>query len=370
MTTPVICAYARSPFTLAQKGALAGVRPDDILGQTLKALVARANISPQTIEDVLVGCAFPEGEQGLNIARNAVFLADLPVQVAGATINRFCGSSMEAAFVAAGAIARGAGDAFLAAGVESMTRVPMGGFNPLPNPALYARDPQVYISMGKTAENLAKQYSIARDAQERFALQSHQRAAAANLAEEIIAIDDVNQDGCVRADTSLEKMATLPPVFDANGSVTAATSAPLTDGASALLLCAESFADAQGLPKLARLRAQSVVGLRPEVMGLGPVEASRKALARAGLSLKDMDVIEINEAFAAQVLACCGQMELDPARVNREGGALAFGHPLGASGARILGKAAQQLARGAGRYALATLCVGGGQGMAAVLEKI
>lgn len=374
MSSAVIAAYARSPFGLANKGELIKVRPDDLAAQVVKGLLARTPVKLEDIEDVIMGCAFPEGEQGFNIARMLVFLSGLPVTVPGLTVNRWCASSMEAIAIAAGRIARGEGRLFICGGVESMTRIPMGGFQPAPHPDLYEKYPQAYLSMGLTAENVAKQYKISRHEQEEFALASHRKAAGADLSQEIIPIDaphgKVTKDGAIRADASLESMAKLPPVFDAKGTVTAATSSPLTDGASAVIVCAEEYADKNGLPKLARIKATAVTGLKPEIMGLGPVEASKKALARAGLKLGDMDVIEMNEAFAAQSLGVIKELGMDVSKLNMEGGAVALGHPLGASGARITGKAAALLKRMGGRYALATLCVGGGQGMAAVLEKI
>jgi acetyl-CoA acyltransferase len=374
MPRAIISAYLRSPFTLAGKGALVRVRPDDMLGQVVKALVARTGLKGEDVEDLLVGCAFPEGEQGINIARMAVFLAGLPITVGGATVNRFCGSSMEAVHMAAGKIAAGAGEVFLCAGVESMTRIPMGGFNPAPNPGLYASYPQAYDSMGKTAETLAKKYGISRKAQEEFALASHSKAVAATMGEEIVPItlkgSAIDADGCIRIDASLEKMATLKPAFDAAGSVTAATSSPLTDGASALIVCTETYADTHGLPKLAAIKSMAVAGVPPEIMGIGPVEATKKALARGGVTLKDMDIIELNEAFAAQSLAVIQELGIDQNKLNLEGGAIAIGHPLGASGARIVGKAALLLHRHKANYALATMCIGGGQGIATVLEKV
>jgi acetyl-CoA acyltransferase len=374
MSRTVIAAYLRSPFTLAAKGALTRVRPDDMLAQVVKTLVAKTKLKGDDIEDFLVGCAFPEGEQGLNIARLVVFLAGLPISVGGATVNRFCGSSMEAIHMAAGKIMSGSGEVFICGGVESMTRIPMGGYNPAPNPGLYASFPQAYDSMGKTAEALAKKYSITRKAQEEFAIKSHQKAAAASLADEIVPITHkggtVDKDGCIRADSSLEKMATLAPAFDASGTVTAATSSPLTDGASAVIVCSEAYADKNGLPKLAAIKSMAVAGVPPEIMGIGPVDATKKALARAGLSLKDIDIIELNEAFAAQSLAVIKELGLDENKINLEGGAIALGHPLGASGARITGKAALLLSKNKAKYALATMCIGGGQGIATVLEKI
>lgn len=374
MARTVICGYLRSPFTLAKKGELAKVRPDDMVAQVIKQLVAKIKETDGIIEDLILGCAFPEAEQGFNMARMVVFLAGLPITVGGATVNRFCGSSMEAIHDATGKIALGAGEAFICAGVESMTRVPMGGFNPLPNPTLYASYPQAYDSMGKTAETVAKKYGITRRAQEEFALASHKKASAAAFADELVSITAksgaVDKDGCIRADANLEKMATLAPAFDANGTITAATSSPVSDGAAAVLVCSEAFADKHNLPKLAAIKSTAVVGVPPEIMGIGPVAASEKALARAGLAIKDLDIIELNEAFASQAIACMRDLKMDESKVNIEGGAIAIGHPLGASGARIVGKAASLLHKHKARYALATMCIGGGQGIATVLEKI
>ncbi len=374
MTHAVISAYKRSPFTPAHKGALAGVRPDDLAAMVIKGLVDTSGVDTNAIEDLILGCAFPEGEQGLNLARLVVFLSELPDSVGGMTLNRFCGSSMEAIHIAAGKIASGAGDVFIAGGVESMTRVPMTGFNPLPNPALYQQRPEAYISMGLTAENVAKACDISREAQESFAVTSHQKATAADFSEEIIPIETtggtVGTDGCIRPDTSANALADLTPAFLENGSVTAGTSSPLTDGAAAVLVVSEAYADAHGLPKLARIKASAVAGIKPEIMGLGPVAATEKALARAGITIGDIDLVELNEAFAAQSIPCMQQIGVDAGKVNIEGGAIALGHPLGASGARITGKAAQLLHRQGGRYALATQCIGGGQGIATVLEAI
>jgi acetyl-CoA acyltransferase len=378
MKNVVIAGYARSPFTLAKKGELARVRPDDLAAQTVRGLIERTGVDPEDLEDLIVGCAFPEGEQGFNVARIVGFLAELPLSVAGATVNRFCGSSMQAIHMAAGAIQLGAGDAFVCAGVESMTRVPMGGYNPMPNPALYQRYPQAFVSMGETAENLAKKYDIPRRRQEDFALASQQKTAAAqaagHFADEIVPITgkggSVEVDGCPRPETTLEALAGLKLAFDDHGTVTAGTSSPLTDGAAATLVCSEEYAAAKGLKPLARIRSVAVSGCAPEVMGLGPVVSTKKALERAGLELADMDVIELNEAFASQSIACIEELGMDVAKINLDGGAIALGHPLGATGARITGKAAALLAREGGRYALATQCIGGGQGIATVLEAV
>jgi len=372
----VIVGYARSPFHFAGKGELTRVRPDELAARVVRGLLDKTGVDPADIEDLIVGCAFPEGEQGLNVARLIGFLADLPLDVAGATVNRFCGSSMQAIHMAAGAIQMDAGQAFVCAGVESMSRVPLAGFNPMLNPGLAERFPAAYVSMGETAENVAAKFKIPRERQEKLAVESHRRAAAARqdgkLKDEIIPIRQGNHtidaDGCIRPDTNAEALAGLKPAFKADGSVTAATSSPLTDGASAVLVTTEDYAEANGLAPLARIRAIAVAGCAPDIMGIGPVAASRKALTRAGLDVGDIDVIELNEAFAAQALACIDELGLDPARINIDGGAIALGHPLGATGARITGKAAQIMKREGGQLALATQCIGGGQGIATVLE--
>jgi acetyl-CoA acyltransferase len=378
MKNVVIAGFARSPFTLANKGALARVRPDDLAAQVVKALVARSGVDPDEIEDLILGCAFPEGEQGFNVARIVGMLAGLPRCVAGTTINRFCGSSMQAIHVAAGAIQLGAGHAFVCGGVESMTRVPMPGFNPMPNPKLAEAEPGAYMAMGTTAENLARKYQITRADQEAYAVASHAKAAAARaagrFADEIVPIETpdgvVDADGCIRPETDAETLAGLKPAFDASGMVTAGTSSPLTDGASATLVTTEEFARANGLPILARLRSVAVSGCDPTIMGIGPVPASRKALERAGISVAELDIVESNEAFAVQSMAVARELGFAEARVNLDGGALALGHPLGATGARITGKAAQLLKREGGRFALSTQCIGGGQGIATVLEAV
>lgn len=378
MTNVVIAGYARSPFTPAKKGALARVRPDDLAAQVVRRLVAEAGIPSKEIEDLIVGCAFPEGEQGFNVARLIGLMADLDLSVGGVTVNRFCGSSMQSVHMAAGQIALGAGEAFLCAGVESMSRVPMMGFNPMPNPALHEKRPGAYIGMGDTAENVARRWEISREDQEAFAVASHRKAAAAQaqgrLAAEIVPIatkgGSVETDGCIRADASAEGLAGLKPAFQQDGSVTAGTSSPLTDGASAVLVCSEAFAGRHGLKPLARVAAVAISGCEPEIMGIGPVAASRKAMARAGITADALSVVELNEAFAAQSIACIRDLGLDEGIVNIDGGAIALGHPLGATGARIVGKAASLLSREGGRFALATQCIGGGQGIATLLERV
>lgn len=379
MNEPVIAAYGRSPFTFASKGALVKLRPDDLAAQVVRGVVERAGLDPGDVEDLIVGCAFPEGEQGFNVARLVGLLTgSLPISVAGATVNRFCGSSMQSVHMASGAVRMNAGDAFVCAGVESMSRVPMGGYNPLPNPSLHESFPTAYISMGETAENVAERYGITREEQEAFALESQRRAAAARaegrLDDEIVPVEAggarIGSDGCIREDTSLEGLADLKPAFTEGGTVTAGTSSPLTDGAAAVVVCSEEYAGEHGMQPLARVKSVAVSGCAPEVMGLGPVGASRKALERAGIGAGDVDVVELNEAFAAQAIACMRDLDLAHEKVNLDGGAIALGHPLGATGARITGKAAALLKREGGRYALATQCIGGGQGIATVLEAV
>ncbi|MCC7305529.1 MAG: thiolase family protein [Alphaproteobacteria bacterium] len=370
----VICGFKRSPMHLANKGSLAKVRPDDMAAAVVKALVKDTGVRPEDIEDLLMGCAFPEAEQGFNIARIVVNLADLPISVGGATINRFCGSSMTSVHYAAGQIQMNAGEVFICAGVESMSRIPMGGFNPMPNPALGAKYPQAYMGMGETAENLAKKYSISRAEQEKFALASQQKAAKAaesgKYNDEIVAIGDVKTDGTIRPETTLEALATLKLAFDEKGTVTAGTASPLTDGSAAVLVASEDYAKKNKLPILARIKSVAVSGCAAEIMGIGPVPATKKALERAGLKLSDIDIAELNEAFAAQSLAVLKELGLDEKKVNLDGGAIALGHPLGTSGARITGKAASLLKREKKKYALATMCIGGGQGVATILESV
>ena len=378
MSNVVIAGYARSPFHLANKGGLKKVRPDDLCAAVVKALVERTKVNPDHIEDLLLGCAFPEGEQGMNVARQIVFLAGLPITVAGTTINRFCGSSMQSIHSAAGAIKMGAGDVFICAGIESMSRVPMGGYNPMPNPKLIDAGHKAYIGMGETAENLAQKYQITREKQDAFAVESQKRAAAAQAAGkfngEIVPIQTadgiVDSDGTIRNETTMEILGGLKPAFSEKGSVTAGTSSPLTDGASAVLVCSEEYAAKNGLTPMARIKSISVAGCAPEIMGIGPAPATLKALARAGLKLDQIDVIELNEAFAAQSLAVVQELGIDLAKTNIDGGAIAIGHPLGATGARITGKAAQIMQREKKKYALATQCIGGGQGIATILEAL
>jgi acetyl-CoA acetyltransferase family protein len=376
MQSIVIAGFARSPFHFAKKGGLINLRPDDLAAQVLRGLVDKLDLDPATLEDVIMGCAYPEAEQGMNIARIASLRAGFPNTLGGATINRFCGSSMSSVHYAAGQILLGAGEAFLCAGVESMTRVPMGGFNISPNPTLMQDMPEAYMPMGVTAEEVAKRFAIGRVEQEAMAVQSHAKAASARDAglfvDEIVPIITpdglVSEDGCIRPGTSAEGLRGLKPAF--GGTVTAGTASPLTDGSAAVLVCTEDFARNHGMNILARIKAVAVAGCPPEIMGMGPVYATRKVLQRAGLSIDDIDLVELNEAFASQSLACVQELQLDMARVNLDGGAMAMGHPLGATGARITGKAASLLKRTGGRFAIATQCIAGGQGIATLLEAV
>lgn len=374
----LIGAYARSPFHFAKKGRLAGVRPDELAAQVVQGLLERCCVEPQLLEDIVLGCAYPEAAQGNNLARIVGLLAGLPLEVGGMTINRFCGSSMQAVHTAAAHIEAGMADAMLCVGVESMTMVPQGGFNFSPHPGL-RETTDAYIAMGETAENVAARWQVSRADQEQLALESHQKAAAARakgrLGAEIVPIrlgdgKRVEEDGCIRPGTSLEALAALKPAFRADGVVTAGTASPLTDGAAAVLVCSDVFASRHGIAALARIRAFATVGVDPAVMGYGPVPATLKATQRAGVLIGDLDVVELHEAFASQALACARELHLDPDTINLDGGGLAIGHPLGATGARIVGKAASLLCRQDGRFALATQCIGGGQGIATVLERV
>lgn len=373
-----IATYARTPFHFARKGALAQVRPDELAATAIRAVLTRSGVDPATLDDVIAGCAYPEAAQGNNVARIAALLAGIPVEVSAMTVNRFCGSSMSAVHIAAAQLEAGIGEAYLCLGVESMTMVPQGGFNFSPNPKLWA-ETEAYIAMGETAENVARRWNVSRVDQEYLAWQSHLKAAAARsegrLAGEIVPVEAgegvfVTEDGCIRPGTSLAALAGLKPAFREDGVVTAGTSSPLTDGAAAVLVANEAYVRRHGLQPLARIVSVATAGVEPALMGMGPVPASTKALARAGISAKDLDVVEINEAFASQALACIRELGLNENTINLDGGGMAIGHPLGATGARITGKAAQLLQRTGGRYALATQCIGGGQGVATVLAAV
>ena len=378
MRNAVIVGYKRSPFTFARKGEMANIRPEDILSQTINQLLNEIQINKNDIEDIITGCAYPEGAQGNNIAKIVSFMTDMPEHVAGMTVNRWCGSSMQAIHDATGAIAINSGDVFLCCGVESMTFIPMNGLTYDPHPQLSKDNPNVYMSMGITAENVAKKFNISRREQQDFAISSHSKANSARetnmFDNEIVSITNndqtINKDGGIRPNTSHEILDGLKLAFDENGTVTAGTASPLTDGASAVIVCEEEYAKKNNLNILARIKSTAVVGCPPELMGLGPINASKKALKRANLSISDIDIVELNEAFASQSLACIKELNMDINKVNIHGGAIALGHPLGATGARITGKVATLLQNNNKKYGLATQCIGLGQGIATVLENI
>ena len=378
MTNAVLVGFKRSPFTIANKGLLANVRPEDILSQVINDLIKTTNINKNDIEDIIAGCAYPEGTQGYNIAKIVSFMTDMPEHVGGMTINRWCGSSMQAIHSAAGAISMNAGKVFICCGIESMTSVPINGLNYSPHPVLLKDQPNVYLSMGLTAENVAKKFNISRKEQQEFAIQSHAKAFKAqslkSFDEEITVIKnqeiEVINDGAIRPNTNQEILDGLKLVFDQNGTVTAGTASPLTDGASATLVCNEEYAVSNNLPILARIKSIAINGCPPELMGLGPIGASLKALKRAQLNINDIDIVELNEAFASQSIACIKELQINPEIVNIDGGAIALGHPLGATGTRITAKAAYLINKLNKKYALATQCIGLGQGIATVLERV
>ena len=397
MPEAVIVSAVRTPIGRANKGVLKDVRGDDLAAFAVKAAVERLpELDRSLIEDVIIGCAFPEGEQGMNLARIVGALAGLPETAGGVTVNRFCASSLQAVNMAAQNIMLGLGDVFIAGGVESMSRVPMGGFNPSFNPRLFKpRDGEKnaspyppseleygyssYIPMGITAENLAREYHISREAQDAFSLRSHQRAIAATdsgiFKREIapVPLPDgslMEIDEGPRRDTSLEKLASLEPAFIKGGTVTAGNSSPLNDGAAAVVLMSAERARDLGITPLARILTMAVAGVRPDIMGIGPVPAMKKALQRAGLQLSDIDIIELNEAFAAQTLSVVQAMGIDVEKLNPHGGAIALGHPLGCSGARLVATLLNDLQTADKRLGIATLCIGGGQGLATIIERL
>ena len=374
----VLVGFKRSPFTIANKGLLSTIRPEDILSQVINDLVKTTNINKDDIEDIIAGCAYPEGAQGYNIAKIVSFMTDMPEHVTGMTINRWCGSSMQAIHSAAGAIAMNAGKVFICCGIESMTFVPINGLNYTPHPNLLIEQPNVYLNMGLTAENVATKYNLSRKEQQEFAIKSHVNASKAQLSKSfdneitIIKKDsiEVTSDGGIRPNTSQEILNNLKLVFDEKGTITAGTASPLTDGASATLVCEEEYAIENKMPIIARIKSTAVHGCPPELMGLGPINASKKALKRANLNINDIDIVELNEAFASQSIACLKELKINPEIVNIEGGAIALGHPLGATGTRITAKAASLIIKHNKKYALATQCIGLGQGIATVLERV
>jgi len=397
MAEAVIVSAVRTPIGRANKGVLKDVRADDLAAIAVRAAVERVpQLDRALIEDVILGCAFPEGEQGMNLARLVGALAGLPETAGGVTVNRFCASSLQAVNMAAQSIMLGQGDVIVAGGIESMSRVPMGGFNPSFNPRLIKPRPgekiespyppvenewvlSSYIPMGMTAENLAREYSIGRAEQDAFSLRSHQRAIAATdngiFKREIVPVPLPNGtlmeiDEGPRRDTSLEKLASLEPAFIGGGTVTAGNSSPLNDGAAAVVLMSAEKARDLGVTPLAKVHTMAVAGVRPDIMGIGPVPAMRKVLHRAGMQLSDIDIIELNEAFAAQSLAVVKVMGIDQEKLNPHGGAIALGHPLGCSGARIIATLINDLQTHDKTLGIATLCIGGGQGLATIIERM
>lgn len=374
--TPIVAGWVRTPFHRAHKGNLVDARPETMVATCVTQVISRLNINEEDIDDVIVGCAYPEGEQGYNIGRMAVLLCNLPNSVPGMTINRLCGSSMQAAISAANAIRAGQGECYVVAGVESMSRVKRRGFNWSPHPVLESGVTDAYISMGKTAENVAKEYGISRGDQELFAFESHMKASKYEINNKhIVSVSDtkgrvVSADGCIRKDTSLESMSRLPLAFDEKGTVTAATSSPLTDGAVAMIVCSEQYAERMNIHSMARIVAGTVTGVHPKMMGIGPISAGRKLSDRTGWKLSDVDLFEINEAFSSQSIATISELGLDYDSVNIHGGSIAIGHPLGASGARILGQAASLLESTDGSRAMALMCIGGGMGIGIAIERL
>ncbi len=391
MRDVVLVSAVRTPVGKAYKGTLRATRPDDLAATAIKGALERVPaLDPKEIEDVILGCAMPEAEQGMNVARIASLRAGLPVEVSAMTINRFCSSGLQAIAMAAERIMAGGAETIVAGGVESMTMIPMGGHKVSANPWLIANYPNAYLSMGLTAERLAKRFNITREMQDEFSVQSHRKAIAAIKAggfdDEIVPVPvsfttpngskpkrtDIvfKVDEGPRADTSLEALLALKPAFHARGTVTAGNSSQMSDGAAAAVVMSAERAKALGLKPLVRYVAFATAGYKPEEMGIGPVFAIPKVLKMAGLKLDDIDVIELNEAFAAQSLAVIQEARLDPERINVNGGAIALGHPLGCTGAKLTATIIRELKRRNGRYGMVTMCVGGGMGAAGIFENL
>jgi len=382
----VIASAVRTPFTRAHKGEFKDTRPDTLAAFVIKEAVARVpGLKPEEVEDVILGCAMPEGEQGMNVARQAALLAGLPDSVPAMTINRFCSSGTQSIAQAAQAIKAGMIQVAVAGGTESMTMVPMGGNKVSANPEIMAKHPEVYTSMGATAENIASRYSVTREDADKFAYESQRRAATAReqgkFKDEILPVtttmyDDngkpkqvtVTFDTILRPDTTLEGLAKLKPAFNAKGVVTAGNASPLTDGAAAAVVMSEEKAKALGVKPLGYFIDFQVAGVPPEIMGIGPIPAVKKLLAKNNLKVEDIDVFELNEAFAAQALHCIRELGIPLDKVNPNGGATALGHPLGVSGARMVATILYELKRRNGRYGVVTMCIGGGMGAAALVE--
>lgn len=390
MKTAYILAAYRTPGCKAKRGKLKDVRPDDLAAAAIRGLLDRTAIDPMAVEDIIMGCAFPEGEQGMNMARVAAMKAGVPYQVPAQTVNRFCSSGLQTIASAAERIMAGFADCIIAGGAESMSMIPMGGGKYSANPSLVASWPESFASMGITAELVAEKYGISREDQDLFAVESHRKGAAAieqgKFADEIIPVEAdvctlvdgkmkrekeiVDIDDGVRGDTAVAGLARLKPAFRVNGSVTAGNSSQMTDGGAAVLVVSEEFLKKCGKAPLARFVSFAVRGVPPEIMGIGPVEAIPAALKLAGLKQDDIGLIELNEAFAAQSLACVRTLGLDPARINVNGGAIALGHPLGCTGSKLTATILNEMQRSNTRYGMVSMCIGGGMGAAGIFEKM
>ncbi len=391
MHDAVIVTSLRTAVGKAKKGALRDVRPDEMAAEVIKAAVERTpGLDPASVDDILIGCAMPEAEQGMNVARIAALRGGMPVSVPAATINRFCSSGLQTIAMAAERIMVGSADIIIAGGTETMSLVPMGGFKVVPNPNLVESRPETYLNMGITAERVAKEYKVSREDQDKFSLGSHQKAVAAlragNFAEEIIPlrikrkvrrgakniVEEMvfDTDEGPRADTDIEKLAQLKPVFMQGGTVTAGNSSQMSDGAAASVVMSAERAKELGLKPIAKFISFAVAGVPPEVMGIGPIKAVPKALKMAGLKLEDMDVIELNEAFASQALAVIRELGMDIDRVNVNGGAVALGHPLGCTGAKLTATLLHEMKRRKAKYGMVTMCIGGGMGAAGIFQNL
>ncbi len=391
MHDAVIVTSLRTAIGKAKKGTLRDVRPDEMAAEVIKAAVERTRgLDPETIDDILIGCAMPEAEQGMNVARIAALRAGMPVSVPAATINRFCSSGLQTIAMASERIMAGFADVIIAGGTETMSLVPMGGFKIVPNPSLVDSKPETYLNMGLTAERVAAQYRVSREDQDKFSLSSHQKAVAAikggRFTEEIVPLKvkrkirrggknvveetTFDVDEGPREDTALDKLAQLKPVFMQGGTVTAGNSSQMSDGAAASVVMSGERAKAMGLKPMARFIAFAVAGVPPEIMGIGPIKAIPKALKLAGLKLEDIDLIELNEAFASQALAVIRELGVKEERVNVNGGAVALGHPLGCTGAKLTATLLHEMKRRKARYGMVTMCIGGGMGAAGIFENI
>jgi len=391
VNSAVIVSAVRTAVGKAPKGKLSATRPDDMAAIVMRAAIEQVpGLRPEEVEDIYIGCAMPEAEQGMNVARVAAFRAGLPYTVPAMTLNRFCSSGLQSIAFAADRILSGAANCILAGGTESMSMIPMGGHKIAPNPALIESDPDTYLSMGLTAENLAREFGIRREEQDAFALESHRKALAAidagRFKDEIVSLPvrevvleqsrrtvcefNFATDEGPRRDTSMEALQNLKPAFKAEGTVTAGNASQMSDGAGAVIIMSEAKARAMGLQPLARFVAYATAGVRPEVMGIGPVEAIPKVLRQAGLKLEDMDLIELNEAFAVQALAVIRELGLDMSKLNVNGGAIALGHPLGCTGSKLTATLLHEMRRRGARYGMVTMCVGGGMGAAGIFERI